>query len=53
MSQDFEEYENLMKQLDLYLLTMGQPDQEFIINLLAQLNLSEEKKDELMFHLSP
>lgn len=53
MSQDFEEYENLMKQLDLYRLTMGQPDQEFIINLLVQLNLSEDKKDELMFHLSP
>lgn len=53
MSQDIEEYDNLMKQLDLYRLTMGQPNQEFVINLLSQLNLSDEKKNDLTFDLSP
>lgn len=53
MSQDIEEYDNLMKQLDLYRLTMGQPDQEFVINLLSKLNLSDENKDKLTFDLSP
>lgn len=46
-------YSNLRKQLSLYRLTMGQPDQEFIIDVLDKLKLTQEQIDELTFHLNP
>ncbi len=53
MSIDNEIYSNLMKQLSLYRFTMGQPDQEFIIGLLDELNLPHDEKNQLMINLSP
>ena len=53
LSSDQAAYEQLMKKLSLYRFTMGQPDQEFIINLLSEIDLSEDKKDKLTFHLCP
>lgn len=55
MSVDNQLYAKLQKQLSLYRLTMGQPDQEFIIELLDKMGLAEDdyKKEKLMFHLSP
>ena len=53
MSVDTQLYAKLKKQLSLYRLTMGQPDQEFVIELLEKLNLDEDEKEKLMFHLSP
>ncbi len=53
MSVDNEIHSNLMRQLSLYRFTMGQPDQEFIIGLLDELNLPHDVKDQLIIHLSP
>lgn len=56
LSLDTELYYKLIKQLFLYRLTMGQPDQESIIELLERLGIGEDddnKKEKLMFHLSP
>lgn len=55
MSFDTNLYHRLVKQLSLYRLTMGQPDQEFVIELLEKLGIGKdnETKEKLMFHLSP
>lgn len=55
MSMDNLLYAKLQKQLSLYRLTMGQPDQEFVIGLLDRLGIANDdaQKEKLMFHLSP
>lgn len=55
MSVDNQLYAKLQKQLSLYRLTMGQPDQEFVIGLLDGLGIAndEAQKEKLIFHLSP
>ncbi len=55
MSFDTGLYHRLIMQLSLYRLTMGQPDQEFVIKLLEKTGIAydNDKKEELMFHLSP
>lgn len=55
MSMDEQLYAKLQKQLSLYRLTMGQPDQEFVIKLLERLGVANDdaQKEKLMFHLSP
>ena len=55
MSFDTELYHRLIMQLSLYRLTMGQPDQEFVIKLLEKTGIAydNDKKEKLMFHLSP
>lgn len=55
MSMDKLLYAKLQKQLSLYRLTMGQPDQEFVIGLLEKFGIDKDNdiKDKLMFHLSP
>ena len=55
MSMDKLLYAKLQKQLSLYRLTMGQPDQEFVIGLLEKFGIDKDNdiKDKVMFHLSP
>ncbi len=53
LSLDQGRYERLKKVLSLYRLTMGQPRQEELLEMLASCGLSEEKITELMIDLSP
>lgn len=53
LSQDHGRYERLKKVLSLYRLTMGQPRQEELLEMLASSGLSEEHVKELLINLSP
>ena len=55
MSLDEAQFKCRKQQLSLYRLTMGQPNQEYIIDLLERNGIANDdnKKEKLMFHLSP
>lgn len=53
MSSDVDRYKRLIDVLSLYRLTMGQPRQEELIEMLDSLHLEEEKIRRLLFNLSP
>lgn len=53
LSQDHGRYERLKKVLSLYRLTMGQPRQEELLEMLASSGLSEESIKKLLIDLSP
>ena len=52
MSRDRYRYDRLIKILSLYRLTMGQPRQEELLEMLSG-RLTEEQIDELLIKLSP
>lgn len=53
LSQDRGRYERLKKVLSLYRLTMGQPRQEELLEMLDSSGLNEEEIAQLMIDLSP
>ena len=53
LSVDQRRYERLIKVLSLYRLTMGQPRQEELLEMLFSSGLSDEEIKELMINLSP
>ena len=53
MSGDVERYRRLIKVLSLYRLTMGQPRQEELLDMLASQNLTPTQISTLLFNLSP
>lgn len=53
LSIDGSRYERLKKVLSLYRLTMGQPRQEELLDMLSQSQLTEEQIAELMINLCP
>ncbi len=52
-SRDGSKYHWLIDVLSLYRMTLGQPRQEELLNLLRKMNLSEEQLKELTIDLSP
>ena len=46
-------YERLVKVLSLYRMTLGQPRQEELLELLKDMKISEEQLDELTIDLCP
>lgn len=52
-SSEHAKYERLMKVLSLYRLTLGQPQQENMVDMLATVDLTEDDFRELGFNLSP
>ena len=46
-------YERLIKVLSLYRLTLGQPRQEELLQLLSSYKLTEEEQRELLMDLCP
>ncbi len=52
-SQDKMKYDRLINVLALYRLTLGQPRQEEMIEILKRDDLSKEQMEELFFDLSP
>lgn len=53
LSTDQGKYERLKKVLSLYRLTMGQPRQEELLEMLASTQLTEEQIDKLIINLCP
>lgn len=53
LSNDGLRYERLKKVLSLYRLTLGQPRQEELLDMLAQSKLTEEQISALMINLCP
>ena len=53
MSNDIDRYKRLIDVLSLYRLTMGQPRQEELLEMLESQNLTEEQISALLFNLSP
>lgn len=53
LSSDASRYQRLIKVLSLYRLTLGQPRQEELLQLLEQKHLEQDQIDELLFNLSP
>ncbi|MBP5544032.1 MAG: helicase [Kiritimatiellae bacterium] len=53
LSQDCLRYENKKKVLSLYRLTMGQPRQEELLEMLAKSDISPDNLHELTMNLSP
>lgn len=53
MSNDIGRYRRLIEVLSLYRLTLGQPRQEELIELLKDQHLTEAQIDLLLFNLSP
>lgn len=53
LSQDHGRYERLKKVLSLYRLTMGQPRQEELLEMLSTSGLSDEQIEQLLINLSP
>lgn len=53
LSTDQGRYERLKKVLSLYRLTMGQPRQEELLEMLASTTLSDEQIDRLIINLCP
>lgn len=53
LSRDRYKYEHLIKVLALYRMTLGQPRQEELLNLLKNMHLSNEQLKELTIDLCP
>lgn len=53
MSRDVERYRRLIEVLSLYRLTMGQPRQEELLDLLKEQQLDAEQIKLMLFNLSP
>lgn len=53
MSNDISRYQRLIEVLSLYRLTLGQPRQEELLELLENRHLTEEQIHQLLFNLSP
>lgn len=53
MSSDIERYNRLIEVLSLYRLTMGQPRQEELLDMLKEQQLDEEQIKLMLFNLSP
>lgn len=53
MSNDVERYHRLIDVLSLYRLTMGQPRQEELLEMLESQHLTKEHISQLLFNLSP
>lgn len=53
MSSDVERYRRLIEVLSLYRLTMGQPRQEELLDMLKEQQLDEEQIKLMLFNLSP
>lgn len=53
MSSDVEKYRRLIDVLSLYRLTMGQPRQEELLEMLESQHLDKEQISQLLFNLSP
>lgn len=53
MSSDVGRYRRLIDVLSLYRLTMGQPRQEELLEMLESLHLTKQQIDGLLFNLSP
>ena len=53
MSNDIDRYRRLIDVLSLYRLTLGQPRQEELLEMLKAQNLSENQMSDLLFNLSP
>ncbi len=53
MSSDVERYRRLIDILSLYRLTMGQPRQEELLEILELQHLDKEQISQLLFNLSP
>lgn len=53
MSEDQSRYHRLIQVLSLYRLTMGQPRQEELLDMLASRNLDPKQISQLLFNLSP
>ncbi len=53
MSNDIVRYKRLIEVLSLYRLTLGQPRQEELLELLENQHLTEAQIDQLLFNLSP
>ena len=53
LSRDRYKYERLIKVLALYRMTLGQPRQEELLNLLKNMHLSNEQLKELTIDLCP
>lgn len=53
MSHDVDSYRRLIKVLALYRLTMGQPRQEELLEMLESQHLDESQIKQLLFDLSP
>ena len=53
MSSDIDKYHRLIAVLSLYRLTMGQPRQEELLEMLETLRLDDKQIRQLLFDLSP
>lgn len=53
LSRDRYKYDRLIKVLALYRMTLGQPRQEELLNLLKDMHLSDEQLKELTIDLCP
>lgn len=53
LSRDRYQYERLIKVLALYRMTLGQPRQEELLNLLQKMHLSDEQLKQLTINLCP
>lgn len=53
MSSDVDKYKRLIDVLSLYRLTMGQPRQEELLEMLESQHLTQHQIDDLLFNLSP
>ncbi len=53
LSRDVYKYERLVKVLSLYRMTLGQPRQEELLELLKEMKLSDEQLRELTIDLCP
>lgn len=53
LSRDRYKYERLIKVLALYRMTLGQPRQEELLNLLKNMHLSDEQLKKLTIDLCP
>lgn len=53
MSSDIDKYHRLIDVLSLYRLTMGQPRQEELLEMLETLRLDDKQIRQLLFDLSP
>lgn len=53
LSRDHYRYEKLIKVLSLYRMTLGQPRQEELLQLLKDMHLSDEQLQELTIDLCP
>ena len=53
MSSDIDKYHRLIDVLSLYRLTMGQPRQEELLEMLETLSLDDKQIRQLLFDLSP